>query len=226
MELEIGRVGELLAGKGAEEQVRLGPYLDLIVSELHGKLFEAARVGRVFAVAGAAAGFAAAATHVSPLAAGTGTPVIGIYNPVGSGRLASILEAIFVAEPVAATGVGVPVWNVMAALGAPGITQATVVTPVPQNAGQSGPSAIKGYSNVALTGSALMTFLRFLAPYGSGIAAAPSATTLTLLSEDVGGGIIVPPGGFAGLALSAAGTTFNVSGAIVYEELDLAAGTA
>lgn len=216
-----GRIGEVLARTSGEETMRLGPLLDVIMSELHGRYFEAVRTGRVFTVGGTIAGFAGAATHVSPLAAGTGTPVIGIYNPVGSGKVASIIMAQFVIAAVADTAVGLPVWNIIPAAGAPGITATGNVTPLPNIVGQGGASAMRGFTNSALTGSVAASYLRHLAPSSVQVAIA-TATAFTMMTENTDGGILVPPGAFAGLALSAAGTTYNVSGDLTYEELDLA----
>lgn len=212
-----GRVGEIRAVQGSEETVRLGPYLDVIVQELHGRFFEQTRVGRVYSIPGTISGFAGAATHVSPLAAGTGTPVVGLYNPRGSGKAAVILQAAFIIAAVADTAVGIPVWNTIP--DATQITAAQNAAPVPNLVGQAAASIMRGFTNAALTGSTLATYLRHLMPSSVQVAVA-TATAFTMMTENTDGSIIVPPGAFAGLALSAAGTTYNITGSLTYEEVD------
>jgi hypothetical protein len=211
-----GRIGEVRGALGAEETFRLGPYLDTIESNLHGRFFEATRLGRTFSV-GVVAAFAGAATHVSPLPAGTGTPVVGLYNPAGNTKAASILRTSFVIAAVADTAIGLPIWNVFGPIAAPGVTAAG--TPPVANLVGSGASTMRGFSNAALTGGAAGVPLRYFMPRSVQVAVA-TATAFTMMEEDTDGGIMVPPGCMAGLALTAAGTTFNITGSLDFEEVD------
>jgi hypothetical protein len=221
MTVEIeGKVGQNLSNKGNSETPALGNYSESLVSELQARFFELTRSGKVFTIPGSVAGAAGVAANVSPLAAATGIPIIGLYNPIGSGKVAAIISAQFIIAAVADTAIGLPVWNVIPPAAAPGIglTAANIIRPIPNLIGQGGASAMQGV-NTALAGSVAATFLRHFAPDSVQVAVA-TATAFTLMTEKTDGRILVPPGAFAGIALSAAGTTYNVSGDLEFAELD------
>src|SRR6185295_19494894 len=83
-----GRVGEVRGAVGVQEPMRLGPYLEVMVSELQGRYFEMSRYNRIYHSTVKAV--TVAATHNSPIAAVTATPVLGLLNPSGSGKAAVI----------------------------------------------------------------------------------------------------------------------------------------
>src|SRR5438552_4050029 len=84
------RVGEILSARGSDEQLRSGSYADLIVSELQGHYFELALRNRLFR--SMVKTVTIAATHNTPIAAATATPVLGLHNPLGNSKAAVLLR--------------------------------------------------------------------------------------------------------------------------------------
>lgn len=81
------RTGLVTAQDGAVQPGRAGKYGEIITGETVGKYFEMARQGRLFMASssqGAALGTALTATNVT----------LAIYNPLGSGVYASILQGV------------------------------------------------------------------------------------------------------------------------------------
>jgi hypothetical protein len=152
-----------------------------------------------------------AAANVSPLASGTGQPIIGLWNPPNSGIDLVILKQIF--DTISGTPGGPLLWNFCLA---PSIT----ATPTPNvinsaYLGSGGRSAAKAFNNVALAGAPLQTLLR----HAESISAV-AATGATLEgTEDLAGDIIIPPGVFAGVAAFAAGTSHVVQASLTWAEI-------
>ena len=75
---------------GTTPPIRQGQLGDVIVSEVHGRYYETNYRGALFSTFYNA--LTVASTHASPIASGTGTPIIGIYNPAGSGKNVAIVR--------------------------------------------------------------------------------------------------------------------------------------
>src|SRR6266576_3757336 len=88
-----GRVGEIISARGGDEQIRMGPYADVIVSELQGRYFTLALRDKLFRSFVRAVTIAA--THNTPIAAATATPVLGLLNPKDSNKALVLLRAAF-----------------------------------------------------------------------------------------------------------------------------------
>src|SRR5437879_1558411 len=87
-----GQVGEVRSATGANPAFRQGAYAEQIVNDTGlGRYYEAARYGRLFSSIVKAV--TVAATHNSPIAAATATPVLGLFNPTNSGK-AVVLQRI------------------------------------------------------------------------------------------------------------------------------------
>lgn len=215
---DLMKVGPDYGGTGTFKPFTSGITAAQRVADAHARYFEAARSGNAFSVSGAAAGFAAASTMVSPLAAGTGVPVAGIFNPNNSGVLAVVMLAtVTIVYGAATPTIGVPVFNFIPP--SAGIT-ATGSAGLPANLGNAtGSSKCRGFSNAALTGSPAATMLRPVAGNVTVLVNATANNQMSVWSEEVAGMIVVPPGAFLGIALSAAGTGETVNGALVWEEV-------
>jgi hypothetical protein len=154
-----------------------------------------------------------ASTHVSPLAAGSGTPIIGLWNPQNSGKNLVVLKHGIVT--VSGTPGGGFVWNYASNQT---ITQAVSGTTVCNFLGLGTSSVAKTFVNAATTGSTAGIAFR-LAGFGAAITAAGSVGANTPVLEDDAGDIIVPQGAYVALAAYAAGTSNVVAASITWSEM-------
>lgn len=209
--VDQGRVGPATASDGTFAPFRLARTGELSVSDAHARYYEAVVRGNVYTASTIQATVATA--NNSPLIA-AGTPLLGIFNPANSGKMIVILRAIVCG--VSGTPAAQPlfIWNVIsqAAItvgGSNGVNNLTFTSN----------SAARVFMNAVTTGSPPATVLR---PLGGSSSAAIAASSQACSSEDTAGEIIVPPGGFAGIAVgNAAGTTWIVSASATWEEVPL-----
>lgn len=209
-----GQVGGPLVSysDGADPVARMGRSGEWATSDLMPRLYELAKRGNVYVATSPAIGSGnMVAANVSPLAAGTGLPLVGIYNPPSSSVDLVIIRAW--AGTVSGTPGGAVVWNVIppnagiTAAGAPGLG-ARSFTPGGQG---------RAFVNSALTGSLVATMLRPM----KRVSAVAAAGGEDICVEETAGDIIVPPGGFAGLAVAAVGTTHVLVAGIEWAELPI-----
>lgn len=208
MAINQGQAGPQKVSDGALGIARLGRLGDTIISELQGKYGEITTRGQVFCFGTAAATYAA--TGNTPLAAGTGVPVVGIFNQANSGVNCQILGVWIVTT--SGTPGGPFYWNVIPAPCGITATGSAAISALTFNAAGS---TTKAFSNAAITGSAAATYLR---PIG-GSAAVAAGAGLYGVVEDTAGGIIVQPGAFAGVAGTAVGTTHVISSGMIWAEI-------
>lgn len=203
-------VGNASAAPGVNLNLRAGQLGDLIVSELHGRYYETTYRGNGYLLS---VSTAAAVTAYTGGAAGT--PMLALYNPVGSGRNAVITKAS-VGNVVAASAAGTVTFGLYIGVTA-AITQATTVTPWNMLTQQQAGSAMTGFRNVALTsGSAASNVIPLESYYW---ATAAGAANVTAGPADLEGSIIIPPGSYAALGGSAALTSATWIGSLQWEEV-------
>jgi hypothetical protein len=179
--------------------------------ETHGRYQEAVARGNVYTATTIQA--TVATTNNSPLAANTGVPLVGLFNPANSGKNFVILRAVVCGVSGTPAAQSLFVWNVIAAPA--GITVSG--TNGVNNLTFSANSAARVFANSAITGSTLATAFR---PIGGPTSAVIAADGSACVPEETAGDIIVPPGGFAGIAVgNGAGTTWIVSAAMTWEEV-------
>lgn len=190
----------------------------MVTQDVWGKYFEAARRGLMFSASTALTGASAiAAANVSPLTAGTGQPILGLYVPVGSSFDVSLIS-IRMWSISGTPGPGAFGWNIIpnsfiTATGTRGVSHATGAA--------SSDSTL--FSNVATTGSAAGILLRGIGP--SDFAAALAASAGPLYVEDVvDGAIYLSPGMAGGIAAPAAGTTWVVGASLTWIEIPRTVG--
>lgn len=152
METE-GRFGERRATGAALQTLRIGPYSELIVNDGGaGRYFEMARMDHMYT--SFVKTVTIAATHNSPIAAATATPVLGLFNPPTS-SIAGVLTRIAVGTVSGTPAGGQFVLNAIPSVSTQ--TTATVTGNVfshllsDTGASPQG-SLMKAYNNVALTG--------------------------------------------------------------------------
>lgn len=166
--------------------------------------------GRIWTISTPPAGVVIAAANVSPLPAGTGQPLVGVFVQRASKFKVSVLRTLVWSN--SGTPGGMFAWNVITS--PTGITAASV-NAVNQDTFQSAvpDGAVRVYQNTALTGSALATLLRAI----GGSAAAAAVGSIGSVSEETAGAITVEPDQFAGIAVAAVGAAWNAGAAIEFE---------
>jgi hypothetical protein len=208
MQIE-GRVGPQALSVGAQQPPRLGNSAEVVTQDGNGRYYEPNYRGFLYTATTAAAGVTIAATNVSPLTANTGVPLVGVFNPVASTVNLVILRAKV--ATVSGTPGGPFVWNVIpnpagiSAAGTQGRNNKTFA---------SGGTA-QAFVNTAITGSLVGIMFRSL----GGPAAIAAGAGLYTVDEETAGDIIVAPGGFCGIAATAAGTTHVVTASMTWAEI-------
>lgn len=198
------------AGNNAILSGRSGQLGDAIVSELHGRYYETTYRGNSFLLS---VSTAAAVTAFTGGAAGT--PMIALFNPLGSGRNA-VLNKVSVANVVASSLAGTVMFGLYFGTTA-AITQATTTTPWAMNTQLQSGSVMTGFRNVALTGSTAATNLIPIASYYWATAAGVGLVSNGVV--DLEGAVIIPPGSYVALGGSAALTSATWVGSLQWEEV-------
>jgi hypothetical protein len=196
---------------GAISPVRIGKDRSLMVQTTHAIYQDAVKNGKVFTISTALAGVTIAAANVS--SAANPQPLVGVFNPTGSGVNLVIWRAwhSWASGTAAAQGLH---W----AISAPPstlLTAAGVTTSSINNLTFIASSVARQFVNAAMTG-AVLTPLRFL---GGPTTGALAANANMSFFEETGGDIIVPPGGICGIFASSAGTSPIVAASFTYEEV-------
>lgn len=216
-----GRVGDIVSTRGGDEELRMGPYADTIVSELQGRYFELSRTGRIFH--SMVKTVTVAATHNSPITAVTATPVLGLLNPTNSGKAIVLLR--IACSTVSGTPAGGQfVLNAIPALSVyPSTSQTGSIFASNLGLSSASPqtSAMRVYNNVALTALAPVVSNEIQLVGAASAAAAAGNGGAGATGEDLGGAFIVPPSTFVAImAGSGAGTTWIVNAGWTWAELD------
>lgn len=221
-----GQVGPSAAnaGDGANIEFRQGRSGDLIASELHGRFFEQAYRGNLYSIGSSVTALSANTITLTA----TTTPILGLFNPSGSGFNAVILQAqlqAFINTFTTPVGAGGFVWA--ASIGNTAVS--TGSAPFNRKTLLSAGSQMKGFpGGVALTGltNNLVIFdgADFVNPTGQtyGTIVAPtSGTTLTSFGgvQNFDGSLIVPPGGVLALLNTTSTTTMSATGRLLWEEV-------
>jgi hypothetical protein len=215
-----GVVGPQVKADGSLIQPRLGNAAEVVVQQDHGKYLEAVYRGQVFSLSSVTAGVVPAAANVSPLAATTGAPLVGIVNPVTSGKIAVIMRVVFGIQSSGALAVnpGIPVYNVLSSV----LTTQVGTVPFNNRLLAVGGSAMIGLVNQALTGQSpavVWTVYRAMSTGSLSGNVAASTVPWAVAQEDLDGEIIVLPGAAFGIAVAAAATAVNVTSALIWEEI-------
>jgi hypothetical protein len=151
-----------------------------------------------------------AATHASPLTAGTGTPILSVYNPPNSGHNIHLVRTK--STTTSGTPGGPLLWNVVP--NPANITAAAAAASSNIVGGALG-SVAKCWNNTAVTGSTVGTAYRVL----GGPAAVAAGAGLYQFEEEHKGDLLIPPGVMLALCATAAGTTHIVSAWTEWAEL-------
>jgi hypothetical protein len=204
-------VGQPAAGaNNAILSGRSGQLGESIVQELHGRYYETTYRNNSFLLS---VSTAAAVTAYSGGAGGT--PMLALFNPIGSGRNA-VINKVSIGSVVAASAAGTVAFGLYFGTTAT-ITQATTVTPWNMATQLQSGSVMTGFRNVALTSGTAASNAVALASYywatAAGVGNVSPAVT------DLEGAIIIPPGSYLALGGSAALTSATWIGSLQWEEV-------
>ncbi|MES2348487.1 MAG: hypothetical protein V4641_13070 [Pseudomonadota bacterium] len=208
-----GKVGPQVGADGAKFELRQDRLGALVIASRGGAYREAVARGNVYIQAVKSA-TVTATTDISPLPATTGRALVGVINPLGSGKNISILE-IGIAT-VSGTPGGpfyidvVPNCGVAASLAASS-------SPVNALSLQASGSAGRGLAAAVPAQAAVGTMLR---PLG-GLAAVATGAGIASIKEVIDGGIELPPNSLLAITAHATGTSQVISGYIMWEEIPL-----
>lgn len=214
-----GNVGVQNSGDGNLVIGRFGRTGELIVSELHGRFYEQTSRGAMFSN-GLAALTALSANTITLTA--TTTPILGIYNPLGSGINAVVTQAVLGtgANNTATVGPGIFVWA--SSTGNTALSTGTV--PTPRFLGGAA-AKCKGLAGIALTGLTNNLVVSHAAdiPVPTIITTAAMPATIqtpTVIGiENIDGAFIIPPGGILALLNTVSTVTTSVHGRLLWEEV-------
>lgn len=222
-----GQVGPQIVTDGAFNEFRLGKTAEQVVQELHGRFYEQNYRGVLFS-GGMNLTAINNVTFTTGTLGATVTPIIGVYNPIGSSVNLVILQATLslIVTAGTATGGGPYVW-------------ATSITTVPVSTGnnplnrkslQTAGSAAKDLTNVAPTGLSPNLTVRFGSSLMGGLIKNVSSVE-TAVGQNIGasgisvenfdGGLIVPPGGVLALLATTTPVAHSAASSLLWEEVAL-----
>jgi len=214
-----GQVGPLSTtasiSSGQQTVARYGNMGEQIVSELHGRYYEAAYRKTMFT--GGISTLIGTATSAGLTTTLTGLPIL--YNPIGNAYnlvLNKVGFAFVVAQPTAASVIGLATgFNSTTALSG----TLTTVTSTPKNRFLNG-SAPTGqmYASASIT---LPTAPTLDTVFGVMNTGALTVATSTSSLYDLEGGVIIPPGGYAHLYTSAASAASSLLATFTWEEVPI-----
>jgi len=203
-----GRSGAITAASGSINPLATDGMGSLLIAQSAGKYATAVLKGNVYSAANQAA-----TDWTDELAAiHTG---LGLTNPTGSGKLLVVLAA-GLSQRVASGGAVIQdVWLA----GGSSATAVTHTTPgVPRNMKVGAASGGVGLADVSCTFPADLE--AYLMPLIGSHTAAVLPTSGTVCVVDVGGAIIVKPGGYIAIVIFEGGAGADKMGCIVWEEID------
>jgi hypothetical protein len=206
---QVGQPNTISMSPGATPAIRQGQLGDVITSNLHGNYYEAAYRQNVYTLS-----VTTAAAITAYIGAAGGTPMLAVYNPVGSGKIIIPLQASVnnvVASSLAGT-VSFALWYGPTAA----ITQTTLTYPVNNYTLNRLGSVSQCFTNVALTSSTAL-----INAYGLGFYywATGAGAFATSLFTDIQGSFILQPGTMMALGGSAALTSATFIGSLTWEEI-------
>jgi hypothetical protein len=214
--------GVVTAQDGTYPELRGGRKGGLLSQDVGGRYEEAAYRGSVYSAATAGGGVALAATHLFSTAIATFTPILAVYNPLTNNKNFSVLAAwagLHSGTATQATTGGL----LFVVNSGQSITNAQSATPVSHNTFKASGSSAIGISNAALAGAVgnVIVLRPLQALIQSGTVTSQTMGLAVLPMEFVEGSIIIPPGGYLGIATGVSIATGNVVAGVTFEEIPL-----
>ena len=195
-----------------------------VVQDSHGRFQEAALRGNLFS-GGMTTTAITNATFTTGTLGATATPILGVYNPLGSGKNLVILQAKVspVNTALQTTGAGALMW----ATSTNNVAISTGNAPLNRGTLQTTGSVAKDMSGVALTGLTNNLVVRDASALGSGAmsnlstlqTAAGLMPSQVVSVDNIDGSIVVPPGGVLALLSTTTAVAISAASSIMWEEV-------
>lgn len=220
--------GPLLGGTGTASPFTADVTGAQRVTDAHGRFQEAALRGYLFSVGMTITSISNATFSTGTLGA-TGTPIMGVWNPLNSGKNVVVLQARLqiVNTALQTTGAGALMW--CTAVGQSAISSG--ITPLNRASLSATGSIAKGFAATALTGlsgnltvqeaAGLGGLLSNLSTLQTAAGLMPQAPTYI---DHIDGAFIVPPGGVLALLCSTnPPVAVSAASALLWEEVPVLA---
>lgn len=221
MNLELlGQVGPQVLGDGSNGTIRQEKSGGLVVTELHGKFYEAAARGRLFSATHALAGVAAGSSAVADTLSATNA--WALLNPTNSGVNLSIV-AMYMSYIRVPTLAGTHWLSQVGGLSATALSTGTLTPAVPALLGGPQASAAKAYFS-AIMPVLLGTPAALIPLWNQGTGAVTVADVLNPPPFFPDGSILLSPGsaiGGQGVPQAAAALANVVAWSVFWEEIPI-----
>ncbi len=206
--VDQGRVGELLGADGSIQPIRLTRKGAVATSDAHSRYQEAVLRGNVYSLS------ASAASPTAFVGAAGGTPLIGVMNPIGSGKALVFLatSTTITAVPSAAGVVDSELWA-----GTSVLPTGTVTAPTNMATQQSTGSVAKGFVNTAMTNSTAINLVTGLSAFWWATAAAGAMASSGIV--DLAGITVAIPGVLVALGVRTVPTSTTTDAFLMWEEV-------
>lgn len=145
-----------------------------------------------------------------------GTPIFGLYNPANSGKDLVLLEAVVGIRTTGTAAVSEDFnhWGV----NQNGVAVTGTVT-APRNLYSMAASGSVAISMVNTANTAALASNLIRPSFSVGLTAATAITNVTLLRDEIKGGIIVSPGTYYAFGLAAALTAGSIDAGLIWAEM-------
>ena len=187
-----------------------GNFAELLMSKLMPDYYSLVKLGLVYSLATLgqnATGFTGGAA---------GTPLLGLYNPLTSGKDLVLLEA---ALGIRTTGTAATTNSANHFGAAQGSTAVTGTNTNPRNVltQQAQGSVATGQVNTANTGALASNLIR--PAFSLGNLTTTAGVNVIQLRDEIRGGIVIPPGGYYAFGLAATLTAGSIDASVIWAEL-------
>jgi hypothetical protein len=208
MSLMQGSQGQTGKAVGQNLTAGFGEFSDVMVTELMPRYYQNTYRGQKFFV-----GLASAAPTAFVGAAG-GTPLLSIYNPIGSGKNL-VLVSLSLANRVTPTGAGTTSFCLWGGQTAP--VTGTLVNPTNMLNQQAVGSVAKSVNNTATTGSTALAVIKALGFQYWATAAGAFGTGI--LHYDSAGEVIIAPGCMLAFGATVVLTSATYDCSMIWDEI-------
>ena len=181
----------------------------------HAEYTEVARRGKVYTLAANA--YTIIGANVSNIVIGAWKPIVGFYNPLGSGVNAVLVNSR--AFRTSGTSGGPLLWAFFCGQNWSSTVSGTIFNNLLSNNTPNGSAMIAQNNTAVGTTPSISNSLNILGTFGGPDTTALGAGGEAGHSEDLKGQIVVPPGCLLGLAATATGTSEVINASLSWEEV-------
>ena len=210
-----GQVGIQTSGPGSTPVLRALFSGEAGVADVHARYQEAQCRQNVYTLFSTAQN----PTGAFPFAA-AGTPLIGLVNPVGSGKNLVLLSVSLGVETTGTAAVATTFGLTMTGLLVLG--SGTVTNPTNMYSCQTTGSVAKGFLNTAMTSNTIQNAIVTIPLVSIGLTAATAVVNAMPATFDLGGVVVVAPGNLVTLGVSATLTSAKIDSTLIWEEVSSA----